>query len=663
MKLCLLTCAAYRRVLATALIVAMTTPTAWTQAMEAITPVKSKAPLIGSYKAPFVPPINLANSSRFASLIRGGKLYLTAQDAIALALENNLDVEISRYNPILDQWRLVRSEAGGALPGVPSGSSQVSSVAQGQGVTGSLSSAGVRTSGGGTSGNGSSNTTISQIGPVTPALDPVVQNSTSFSHVSQPQPNIQASDVVNLVQNKRFYSTSIQQGILSGGQASLDYTESYLNENAPTDILNPSQFPTLSLSVQHNFLSGFGVGVNSRNIEVSKINLRIDDLNFKSEIISIVVNVLQTYYTYSADFLNVGARQRALDVAQEFLANNKKQVEIGTMAPLDVTNAESSVATSQQDLVIAQTTLAQDELNLKNLLSRIGTEDPLLSASQIIPLDHIEVPEKDDLPPLKDLISRAQASRVDIAAEKLNLNVAQLSAKGTQSGVLPQLVGFATLSNAGTSGKSQPRILDPQEAAQLNASVLGPCPASYHTTNPCEFADPSFYGGLGRANGQIFRRDFPSESGGVFFAARMRNRSNQADYAIDQLSMRQTEVQDAKDLNQIAVDVSNQVTALRQARARYLAAAQSRLLSQQLLDAEQKKFGLGASTPFNVVTQQRDLAVADYNTTSALVAYSNARVALDQTLGDTLEANHVSLDEAKNGRVTRISNLPDKLPQ
>lgn len=632
------------------------------QQMQAIAPVRPSTPILRWYETAQVPEVQLGNSARLVSLIRGGKLYLTAQDAIALALENNLDVEISRFNPVLDQWNLIRAEAGGALPGVPSGTSQVGNVARGQGVSGSQAAAGVQGGGSGTGNAGAGNATIAQIGPQTPALDPILQNTTAFSHLSVPQANLTQSRLTNLIDNERNYTTTAKQGYLAGGQVSLSYTESYLNENAPTDNLNPTYAPSLTLQVQQNFLRGFGTAMNSRTISVSRVNLQIDEYNFKSQITSVVNNVLRVYYTYSADLLNVGAKQRALDVANEFLSNNRKQVEVGTLAPLDVTNAEAQVASSENDLIGARTALEQDELTLKNLISRVGVADPLLNAVEIVPLDHIEVPESDGLPPIQKLIAEAVANRPDIQAQNMNLQVAKLNSLGTRNGVLPQLAGFASASAQGLAGKTQP-VVEPIGQVQASASQafppgFGPCPASFHTTLPCEYPDKALVGGFGTANSQLIDRHYPSENVGVFFAATLRNRVAQADYAIDQLTVRRTELQDSKTLSQVAVDVANQITALRQARARYRAAAQNRVLSEQLLDAEQKKYKLGASTPYSVISQQRDLAVADYNVTSALVSYSNARIALDQTLGRTLAANHVSLDEAKAGVVQRASSVP-----
>ena len=636
-----------RQWLAAALCCTCAAPAGWAQDSQAdvITPVRSTSSvLIRPYLAPHVPAAPLGNSGRLAGLIRGGKLYLTAQDAIALALENNIDIEVARYTPILDSWNLERTEAGGALPGVPSGASQAGSVAKGEGVRGSQAAAGV-TSGGSGSATNTANATISQIGPVTPNLDPVFQDNTTFSHLSQPQANVRQAQVANLIDGTRNNTVSLQEGFLTGGQATITYSDAYLNENAPTTIVNPESAVSLQLSVQQNFLAGFGIALNSRSINVAKMNLNIDDLNFKAEVITVVVNVLNLYYGLVADYEALRAKESALTVAQQFYANNKKQVELGSMAPLDITTAEAQVAVSQQDLINAQTDVQTAELQLKNVLSRNGNAEPLLENAEIIPLDRIDVPEQDVLPPLKDLIAQARANRVNLATEKLNLQVAQLNSLGTSNNVLPQLAGFASVSNAGLSGASRPFCQVTAQGRQ------------------CETPDPYLIGGIGNALGQVFRRNYPTESGGVFFAARLRNRQNQADYAIDQLTIRQTQLQDQKDLNQMAVDVSNQVVGLQQARARYQAAVRNRVLEKQLLDAEQKKFSLGASTSYNVVTQERDLAAAQSSAVAALVAYSNARVGLDETLGTTLDTNHISIKEAMAGRVAKTSVIPAAVPE
>jgi len=589
------------------------------------------------YVAPQVPPVQLQNSGRLAGLIRAGMLYLTLQDAIALVLENNIDIEVARYNPVIAEWNLERSQAGGALPGVPSSAANAGNVASGQGVVGSQAAAGVGIGGNGPNGTSASNATIAQIGPISQTLDPIIQENTVFSHQTAPQPDTIQSVLPVLISNTRNSSFSYQQGFLIGGNVNITYRDSYLNENAPTDVLNPSSAPSLSFTFQQNLLRGFGVAVNARTIRVSQLNVKASDLNFKTQVSNTVNQVLNLYYALSASFEDVRAKSNAVEVAQQFYQNSKIQQEAGTLARLDVITAESQLAGAQYDLVNSQTNQRQQDLQLKNLLSRNGIADPALAAAQIVPLDHIAVPETDQLPPVKDLVQTALANRSDLAAERLGVQSSEISALGTRNGILPLLVGIASESAAGLSG--QPRTV---------VSSFG-----------VQTANPYFDGGIGNALGQVFRRNFPTNRVASFFQAPVHNDQAQADYAIDQLQLRQSQVQLGKDLNQVAVDISNYAVAMRQARARYSAAVQTRILQQQLLDAEQKKLAGGASTPFNVVQQQRDLVTAQSAEIAALVDFSNARVALDQTLGLTLERNHISIEEARNGKVARGSSLTE----
>jgi len=611
---------------------------------EAIEPVRPSAPILWRpYLAPEVPPARFDNSARLHDLIRAGNLYLTVRDAIALALENNIDLASARYNPITAQWSVTRFEAGGALPGVPSGASQTSFVASGQGVLGTQQAAGVSTATS-TAGRGNGNASIVQIGPSTPTLDPAFQEQTTFSHQSLPQSNSVLSSTAVLIRNQRAYSGSLQEGFLSGGLGSVSYNDTHLNENAPTDVLNPSTAQTLTASFQQNLLQGFGVAVNRRNITVRKINLQTSDLNFRTQVISTVVNVLNTYYSLVADYEDRTAKRSALEASQKFYDDTRKQVDIGTLADIELTRAESQTATSQQNLVNSETSLDQDELKLKNLISRNGVADPQLASARIVPLDRIVIPEKDEIPPVKDLAEKALATRSDLAAEKANITAAEVSALGTKNGLLPTLVGFASTTQSGLSGTAK------------TVNVVTPAGKFVETPNPY------FVGGLGDGLGQVFRRDFPTDLGGQFFSAPIRNRQAQADYGIDQLQIRQQQLTTQKDLNQAQVDVLNAVIALRQARSRYDAAVKNRVLSQQLLDAEQKKYALGASIPYNVIQQQRDLAAAQSSEVAALLTYSNARIALDQTLGTTLETYQVAIADARTGKVAQPSSLPAVLP-
>ena len=669
---------ALQKCISIALSITCIAPVSWAQD-QSLAPVKpSGSVLVRPYKAAFIPPLPLSNSGRLRSLIRAGKLYLTVQDAIALALENNIDIEAARYNPLLDQWNLERYQGGGALPGVPSGQSLAGSVNSGQGVAGSQAAAGVSTSANTQGSTNSVGATISQIGPVTPTLDPAFQYSAAFQHRTVLEPDEVIAGLYSVIDKSRNYSATLTEGLITGGTVSATYRESYLNENAPSDTPNPTYGPYISLSVQHNLLQGFGTAVNSRFITTAKATLKADDLTFKSEVIGVVANVLTLYYGLVADYQDVKAKESAFTVAQQFFENNKKEVQIGAMAPLDVTTAEAQVASSQQDLVVSQTNLQQQQVQLKNVLSRNGLGDPLIAEADIIPLDRIEVPEQDNPPPLKNLIATALQNRPDLAVLKINISNAEISNLGTENGLLPQLAVLLGASAQGLAGPYKigkiPNAIPVSSTGTQTSGSSGsttsiplppgaiPCPAGTAPGTLCIAPLGNYVGGIANGLSQTFGRDFPSERAGGFLYAPLRNRQAQADYGIDQLTLRQTQLQFQQSLNQLMVDVSNGIVGVQQARVRYLAAIKSRVLEQQLLDAEQKKFSLGASTTFLVVQQQRDLATAQSAEIAALVAYSNARVSLDQTLGTTLEQNHVTLEDAVRGRVSRQSSLPETLP-
>jgi outer membrane protein len=273
--------------------------------------------------------------------------------------------------------------------------------------------------------------------------------------------------------------------------------------------------------------------------------------------------------------------------------------------------------------------LRQQELSLKNLISRTGPADPVLANVRIVPIDSIEMPAADVLPSVPEMVRQALAGRADLASELAGEKANEVSALGTRNGLLPTLQGVAVENQAGLAG------------APKTVSIDG----------ITEESATKFRGGLGTALAQVFGRDFATDVAAVFYQEPIRNRQAQADYAIDQLTLRQTQLGNHKDLSQVEVDVRNNLVSLQQARARYEAALRNRTLQQQLFDAEQRRFQLGASTPYNVAVQQRDLISAQSSAVAALVAYSTARVALDQTLGATLERNHISIDAVKNGRL------------
>ena len=592
----------------------------------AIEPLRPKANiLIRPYLSPAIPQVRGANTARLKSLIRAGAMYLTAQDAIALAIENNVDLEVARYNPLIADWRLERSEAGGALPGVPTAASQAGSVAAGQGVQGSIAAAGVSGGGGGSAGNNSTNATITQIGPVTQTLDPIIQQTSTFSHTSTPQSNTTLSLTSVLVDDSRAYVTQIQQGFLYGGQITVKATENYLRENSPTDILNPSYAPTLTISFQQALLRGFGVAVNARNITVARMNRKMSDLNFQSSVISVVAQVLDSYYRLAAAYEDVKAKRNASVVAETLLKNVHSQVDLGSIAPPELITSENLLVNAQQDVVGAQATLDQLEVTLKSLLSRTGSADPVLGPVRIVPIDKLTMPADDGVGEISALVKEARAKRVELAIDRDNIESSKISMLGTRNGVLPNVQLFGSEIQSGLAG--QPKFAGPNGA------------------------DAYFRGGLGTGIGQVLRRNFPSERIGVFAQVPIGNHLALADQTIDELTLRQTELNVLKRSSQIEVDVQNGVIALRQARVQYEAALINRKLQEQLVEAEQKKYNLGASIPTNVVQVERDLATAQSTELASLTSYIRARVGLDRTLGRTLEVNHITLEDALAGQV------------
>jgi outer membrane protein len=589
------------------------------------------------YQQRYVPPINLTNSNRLESLIRAGNLYLSAQDVIALALENNLDIEIQRYGPLLNQAVTLRAQSGGQLRPV--------GVALAQGPT-SVSTTGVslNASGGGTTsvaavGSGQITTSV---GVTPPNFDPQLLFFTNFGHFTTPFSNTVLTGTPSLIQSQRQYEAQIYKYSDFGSYAQLTYTSTHTDANSIEYNINPYTQGSLDLYMYQNLLYGFGRPTLTRFIRISKNNEKFSDLTFKQQVITTVSAVLNLYWDLVSFNEDLKARKDELATAQALYEDNKKQVQIGTLAPIEVTRAEAQVYSSQQDLLVSQTNLLQQETVLKNALSRNGVASPLLANAHVIPLDTFQVPEKDESRPLGELVKEAFNNRVEIAQQKINIDSDRTALVGIKSELKPTLQVFAELTNNGLSGSPN----------SLNPGAVTTFPGLDYLV-----------GGYGNLLGQIFRRNFPNYSAGISLNIPLRNRAAQADYATQALTNRQDELTLQRQVNQVRVDVQNAVIGLRQARVRYDSAVKARILQQQTLDADKKKYTLGAGTVFQVVTDQQNLASAESAETQALANYSHAQISFDQALGTTLDVNHISIDEARTGHVRRVSTLPANLPR
>jgi outer membrane protein len=608
--------------------------------------------LTGDYSGATVPGIQLGNTSRLDQLMRGGNIYLSMQDAIALALENNIDVELQRYGRPISEANLLRANAGGILRGstpsvlngpssatgnTPSGSnfSGTSTGAQGTGPTStSISTASVSSGQGGAS-------SISFSGTPLPALDPFISASGQYQHITSPQSNTIVTGTTSYIRSGETGSANINKAFLTGTSVSLGYSDQLFTTNSFSDIFNPSRTASLTASITQPLLQGFGRSVNGRYIAIAKNNLEAADLNFRLQVITTVTAVENLYWDLVSFMDDVKAKQEALAYSQRLYEDNKKQVEIGTLAPIEIVRAEAQVASSQSDLIVSQTRVLQQETTLKSYLSRTGVANPLIAAAHIIPTDRIRIPDIERIQPFQDLVTLALSSRPELAENRINVTNAKISLRGSRNGLLPTLNLFGSWGSAALAG--QPN------------TIPVPGNAFFRPGTPNDF----FTGGYGTVLGQLFGRSFPNYSAGVSLNIPLRNRAARADYVLDQVALRQQELTLARQENQVRVEVQNAIIGLQQARASYDSAVKARILQEQTLDAENKKLKLGASTVFNVIQVQRDLATAQSNEVAALSNYSKARVEMDRATGQVLINSNVSVEQAYRGKMdTPPATLP-----
>jgi outer membrane protein TolC len=598
-------------------------------------------PVIGPLIRPFhferrqVSPARLTNSYRLNSLIHGGSLYLTAQDVIALTLENNLDIAVQRYGPYMAREALRRAEGGGLLrqdvvtPIAP-GPVSVSPI----GVSGNTS--------GLASGTGlSAAAFLTGYGPNPPNLDPSIGVYMQFGHSTIPETNLTYYSTTALVNVYRFYQVYYNQQFITGTSIGASYWTQRSDVNSPNNTLNPNITGDIDFNVTQSLLQGLSRAVNNRNIRVARNNIKVTNLNLKLQLVTTVTAVLNLYWDLVSFNDDVRIKQQALATAQKLLADNKEKVDAGALPAVEITRAAAQVSASQEALLISQTNLAQQETVLKNALSRTGVENAGFDAVHVVPLDHIQIPTAEAIQPVQDLVQTALENRPELEQSRISLESSKINLQGTRNSLLPSLSVFADINNQGLAGPYNP---------QYN-SCCGP-------------AGSIFVGGMGSVLEQEFRRNFPNYSAGFSLSIPLRNRAAQADYAMDQLKLRQQELQLQRTVNQIRVEVKNAVVGLEQARLRYDTAVDTRKLAEQSLDAEQKRFQYGATGAdvTTVIMAQQEVANDRSAEIQALAAYSHARIDLDVALGRTLDVNHIKIDEAYSGHVERQSALPNDLP-
>jgi outer membrane protein TolC len=612
---------------------ALLAPGLFAQSPEVTITNPAAPPVVGGLLRPFhlekrvVSPPKLTNSPRLESLVRGGNLYLSKQDVIALVLENNLDIAVQRYSPLLAREVLRRAEGGGILRSVDT------PIAAGPT---SVSTAGISTNANGLVGGagfGAGGGIVTQIGPTPPNLDPYIAMQAQVGHYTTPQTNTVVNQTTALTQSFRSFAVQYGQQWTTGTSAYVTFSNSRSFYNSPAFLVNPTLTGYFDIYLTQSLLQGFSTAVNSRDIKVARNNMKVSRLQVQLQVETTVAAVLNLYYDLVSFNEAVRIKQGALETAQKLYEGNVKQKEIGALAGIEVTRAAAGVSAAKEDLLIAQTNVAQQEIVLKNALSRNGIQSSWLDDVHIIPLDHIEIPKQEAIRPVQDLIQEALQSRLEIDRAKVDLESRKIMIKGDRNGLLPNLQAFTEFTNHGLAGDVNP----------------------YNPTAP----NPYFLGGNATAISQLFRRNFPDYSAGLSLNIPFRNRAQQADYVTDQLQLRQAELQLQRAINQVRVDVKTAVIGLEQARSRYETAVDTRKLGEQTLEAEQKRFQAGVGSVALVMQAEKDLANAEDAEVQAMANYTHAKIFFDGAMGRTLEVNHISIDEAMAGDVKRVSAIPE----
>jgi len=590
--------------------------------------------IIAPYESSYVEPGVLANSPRLEQLIHNGKLELSLQDAIALALENSMDIVVQRYFPWMGDVSLLKTRAGGFSYPTP-------------GVSFLESTANV------------------------PELfyDPVLSQTLSFSDVTTPINNPFISGTAGtgvssgrtqaaaLTSHSATYNTQYQQWFDWG----TTFNASWNNNRASSiaaNFFNPFVQSSLTITLSQQLLAGAGRFVNRRNIIIAENNRKILDLAFAQQAITTTTNTVNAYWELAYARENVKVQQQAVTVAEKLYNDNKKQLEIGTMAPLDVTRAESELASDRTNLIVAQTTQLQDELVLKNFISKDPMASNLINV-EVIPTDKPTPPGAIEAASFEDAVKEAFEKRPDVTEQALNLKNAQVDVRATRNALLPTATLGLEYSSAGLAGNS---FITGPTSSFTNTGV--PVVDNAGVPIPGNFvgsAVPNVTGtskqGFGTAQSQIFHNTFPVYAAQLTFSVPLRNRANQADNIHAQLVERQFEAQVQQIKNNAVLDVRNTTIALEQGRAQVQSASKARELQQQTFDAEQKKYQLGASTVYNVILTQRDLITAQGTELRALANLAEAKANYERALGRTLDVNNVTIAGARRGDIEQEDTL------
>ena len=595
--------------------------------------------LLRAYEAPAVPQVNFQNSQRLFDLMRGGQLYLSLADAIALALENNLDIELERFLPKMADTDVLRARGGGLLRGLtlavnepPPGIGGPSGPLLTNLTAGSTPSALVNS-------NFSDIALISQQqnnlsitdpipmanGPVIPQFDPILSGSVNVQHVTTPEFDNILTGSNWLAENNVNANAGLNAGFSSGAQLSANFLNSRYSTDATRYTYNPFVTSSLGFTITQPLLQGFGASLNTRFIRIARNDRKVADLIFRQQLIDTIAGVTRLYTDLVSLNEDVKVKEESLRLSERLSEDNRNQVEQGTQAPIELTRANAALAASRQALITAQGLVRQQELIVKTALSRGGLANPALLAAHIIPMDSLEVPAQEVERAVDELVATAIQDRPDLAGAGLQVENSQISLQGSLNAVKPQLDLVGTVQNSGLAGNQNPLATTSSQGLTL--------------------------GGYGTAVGQIFRRDYPTYTIGVQLSLPLHNRVAQADAARDELQVRQAQVRRQQLEDQVRLEVADAEVNLLQARAAYEAALEATRLQEQSVNVEQQTFNVGLSTNLQLIQYQTYLAQARSTEVASKGAYVKAKIALERATGAILDDHHIVFDEAYRGSV------------
>ncbi|HEX3821973.1 MAG TPA: TolC family protein [Candidatus Sulfotelmatobacter sp.] len=590
---------------------------------------KSRNPL-NAYEPDSVPEPILTNSPHLGQLVRDGKLYLSLKDAIELALEDNLDLAIARYNLPIANTDILRTQAGGFFRGVNTGVVQGT---PGGGVGGfgtgaPGAGAGGTTGGAGGAGAGASGLVQSTLGAGTTvsSYDPFININGGDEHQTSPEANRQIYGVPSLQANTVQVNAQYTQSFATGTTVGVTFGNVRQATNSPFFNLSPTLSSMFRVQIQQELLAGFGFGPNLRYLHIARNNKKISDIAFKDQVIATVTQIENIYWDLVSAYEQTQVNEQSHAFAQQTLDNTKKQLQLQAVPEMDVMRAEAEVSKRAQDLTVARTSLQLQETLMKNAITK-SLDDPVLEAMSVVPTDKMETLAVQSDQPIQDLITEAQKNRPDLAESDIDLVNRQISNRAARNALLPSLslIGFY-----GGSGLAGP--LNPVYNLGVNNSEV----------------PPDFGGALQNA----FNNSSPDYYVGLNLNIPIRNRVAKADQFRSELEYRQAELRMEQLKKQVRIEVRNAQFALDQTGARVEAARKARDLAQRTFDITKKEQELGAGSSYQTLSAQRDLALAELDLVGAMTVYQKAKVELDRATGTTLDHNGILIQDAISGVVS-----------